>query len=201
MQPTVKEGMGEHFSSPTKKRNNKRKTQTLAFSSFDHEAKKRKLQGEMSSLLKGSSAASNYCIPAKESELKPPEQIKPVSTDILGGNQLVINNEYLFPELPVGDATGSTPTVESKKRRTTPNQAAYNLHSKWTQLISSLIDDFLEYSKLAIGKTESIAPSDLKSRCFHPISCQYKSRKIICLYFDREFLTALRNCYVSDLLL
>lgn len=201
MQPVVKTGMGEHFSSPPKKRNTKRKTQTLAFSSFNPDAKRRKLQAEMDSCREGSSPVSNPFLSTNQPEIQPQEQIKPVSMDWLGGDQSVDNREYLFPEFELRDTAGSTPTAEDKKRRTAPNQTTYNLHSKWTHLIPSLIDDFLEYSKLAIGKTESIAPSDLKSRCLHPLSCQYRSRKIICLFFDREYPIAQQNYYISHLFL
>ncbi|KJA22000.1 hypothetical protein HYPSUDRAFT_67307 [Hypholoma sublateritium FD-334 SS-4] len=195
MQPTVKEGMGSHFSSPTKKRNSKRKTQTQAFVSFDHEAKKRKLQAELDSLqaMEGSlPVSSNPFVSEKQSKPKPKGPIKPVSTDFFGGSQAVNHGDYLFPELE--DTAGSTPTVENKKRRTAPNQAAYNLHSKWTRLIPSLVDDFLEYSKVTIGKIVTTAPFTLKSRCLHPLSCQYKSRKIICLYFDHFKNITVTSC-------
>ena len=189
MQPTVKDGMGEHFSSPPRKRNSKRKTQTPAFTTFDHEAKKRKLQEKLKSFSEGSSTALNPSLPADESEVKRQEEIIPAFTDFLKGSQPVNNSDD--PEQVASGDAGSTLTVtENKKRRTVPNQSAHNLHTKWTQLIPSLIDDFLEYSKLAIGKAESIAPSELKCRCSHPHSCQYKSCKIICLYFDRKYLTA-----------
>lgn len=192
MQPTVKDGMGEHFSSPPKKRNSKRKTQTPAFTTFDHEAKKRKLQDKLKSFVEGSSQALNPSLPAEMSEVKRQEHVIPASTDFLKENQSTNNSDH--PELAGGDAT------DNKKRRTAPNQSAHNLHTKWTQLIPSLIDDFLEYSKLAIGKAESIAPSELKCRCSHPQSCQYKYCKIICLYFDRKNPAAQCNCYESDLL-
>ncbi len=159
-------GWGNIFSSPPKKRNGKRKCQTPAYTTFDHEAKKRKLQEKLKSFVEGNSAALNPSLPAEESEVKRQEHIPaftaeepevkrqehiPAFTDILKGNQPVNNSDY--PQLSTGD-TGSTP-VENKKRRTVPNQSAHNLHVKWTQLIPSLIDDFLEYSKLAIAKKKA----------------------------------------------
>lgn len=184
MQPAVKKGMGELFSTPPKKRNDKRKTQTAAFGAFDHETKKRKLLAELDSMAEGGLPPSNPYFSTGQPGFKPQEQIESGSMDLLGENQPVDRGEFASPELK--DTTESTPTVESKKKRITPNQAEHKQHTNWAQLIPTLVDDFLEYSKHAIGKAENVAPSDLRSSCLNPPMCQHKSRKITCLYFDRE---------------
>lgn len=86
------------------------------------------------------------------------------------------------------------PDVEmlNPKRRILPNTAAYDLYHKWTTIVPGLVEEYLRYMNMTIGKPVGPGCSSeiFRSEC----SCGHlrvKISSLTCLFYDRECLYAL----------
>ena len=78
--------------------------------------------------------------------------------------------------------------IPSKTRRIGPDAAANLLYDQWKALLPRLVDPLLLF--LSTTKGTKYSPlSGLRSSCLHPDLCATRSRTVLCLFFDRTYLT------------
>jgi hypothetical protein len=87
------------------------------------------------------------------------------------------------------------------ERRIVPDGDAYRLYNSWKTLLPSLVDPFLKYTQISIGKIVQPATS-IPTTCTK--LCSVKSTDIICLYLDRKWYYKIicklvgTNCSLPD---
>ena len=161
--PSTSRGLGQHFTSPKKKRN-PRKSQTLV--SIPGQAKKRQhLHDRLHDLLNHKKV---HAPAACETSLDAaPEGSTPETETIRF--------------MDVEEADGGEPSDHSP-----PMQRARvgNLFSHWKSVIPTMVRPYLEYLGETLGKPlPRHAPS--LSACLR--DCEKRSTNITCLYFDCKF--------------
>ena len=159
-------GLGVAFSSPVK-RSEKRKT-TAYVLPLGRDIKRRRLQEKLRLLQSGQSEVSN-----------PGSRLCP---DTNSDADLEVPTP--LDELP-GLPDDHPPLDLPKTRRILPDQSAYSLYAKWSQVIPTLTPPFLSYIATSTG-TATEPPSSLQSKCV--AECFRKSCTILCLFQDRELL-------------
>ena len=165
--PSTTRGLGQHFTSPKKKKN-PRKTQTLV--SFPGQAKKRqRLLDRLNSLL-------NH---------------KTVDEPAVCETFLDAAPEGLTPEMdPIGfmdvDNANNANNADEPTKRCLPKQRARidHLFSHWKSVIPTMVRPYLEYLGDTLGKPLPQHASSL-SACLR--NCEKRSTNITCLYFDCKF--------------
>jgi hypothetical protein len=98
-----------------------------------------------------------------------------------------IPNEWMeedfFPDAPA--SLPRTP-LSAKDRRIGPDAATDLLYDQWKALTPRLIDPLLLFLSTTKG-TKDTPLSGLRSCCIQPDLCETKTRKVLCLFFDRAY--------------
>jgi len=189
-----------HFTSPVKSRTPKRKTQTMASSAWNLQAKKKRLDAELAALLSepskplglvsedwdgmGSSGASgDMCVDNNTaSGFTKNSPMFDVGLDLLHAHNVSNKTEDVQP----------TVDAAAKEKRLTPDQAALRLCTSWKALLPTLTDDLLGYYDLSSGKPLQAISLVYSEACPDGTCTSKKSTNILCLYFDRTLLVVMQ---------
>ena len=183
-------GLGVHFTSPTKARNPKRKTQTQASSTLDPLSKQHRLETKLAQLL-APSTLNDQAIPAGFQDLA---AVDSECAEAWEGSEKFPGDQGYNIEAP-NDPFTSSDTVCStdslkigsgNTRRLTPNQAAINLYAKWQATVPTLVDDILSYYSSSVGRKIKPVNGLVEEGCPSCICVEFKSLNVLVLYFDRE---------------
>ena len=79
----------------------------------------------------------------------------------------------------------STP-IPAKVRRTGPDAEANLLYQQWRALIPRLVSPFLSFISATHGQ-KTFPLDGVRSTCLKPDVCVAKTRKVLCLFFDRMY--------------
>jgi hypothetical protein len=74
----------------------------------------------------------------------------------------------------------------AKIRRTGPDAAANLLYEQWKALTPRLIAPLVRFLSTTKG-IKYYPPGDIRASCLHPDLCATKTRKVLCLFFDRMY--------------
>ncbi|KIN99430.1 hypothetical protein M404DRAFT_30479 [Pisolithus tinctorius Marx 270] len=172
--PSTSFGLGQHFSSPTK-RHNKRKTQTNVIIP-GQSAKWQCLLQQLSDLLNHKSSPS----PLSTINSPPPE---PTIPDALDDTDTI---QHSGDELSPKDvADYSMPSV-----------AVDRLYDNWMAVIPTIIEPYLQYMAETVGKPLITYDKPL-SGC--QAGCELKHSSLLCLYFDRFATVTVLSCVCTSL--
>jgi len=162
-------GMGQHFSTP-KKRRNKKKTQAHVILP-GHSTKRQRLLQHLDDIFNDKS-----CEPEPPSS--PPTVFSP-DDGIIDPSSPVDDTlfQHLADEPPHEDVIGS----DSVRSIT-----ADRLYESWSMVIPTIIESYLRYLTDTIGKPLSMHDT-LLHNCHG--DCEPKCSSLLCLYFDRASLT------------
>jgi len=194
MLPSKASGLGAHFTSPTKLRNPKRKTQTMTSSVLDSQAKKRRLHEELARLLKQPQDSEDW-EDVDMSANRDKEQVEEMNVDGVQENFSIFAQDLPKPpgsHFSSHEAAGSDSPSSSK--RLTPDRAALNLCASWQALMPTLVDDFLAYYGKSVGHHIQPIPPVYSEGCPTGACMEYKSTNILCLYFDRMWSITIPRC-------
>jgi hypothetical protein len=183
----VSSGLGRHFVSPRKPRD-KKKTQTVV-NLPGADAKRRRILTAMEELMNPQHQASTsmppnpYSLPIAN---QPPDS---------GDDMIIYDVEML--DLPVEPEPALKPEEAQAKRRISPDKSADSLYSSWSTLIPTLVDAQIKYSARTHGKPFQ-NPHEVISACA-TLRCTPKRMSLICLFFDRKFLTIYNGGLSNDI--
>ncbi|RDB29776.1 hypothetical protein Hypma_013855 [Hypsizygus marmoreus] len=79
------------------------------------------------------------------------------------------------------------------KRRTVPDQNAYTLYDRWSQVLPDLVEPLLTYIARTSGKRLESTPNKLRSHC-RQASCKVQVSHITCLHFDHFDVVEVHGC-------
>lgn len=180
-QSAVTGGLGNHDSSPNKKRNEKRKTQVTTSSSFDAAAKKRRLEATLIQLLAPHSSSAST-----DKQIDNDNDWEDIDMDETPIEPTLDDETLPQPENEiVTQSDDGNCKPKGRPKRLTPNQATQNLYDSWRLLLPTLVDDLLAYTSDSVGSVVKHVEGELHGEC--TTGCISKVSKITCLYYDREF--------------
>jgi hypothetical protein len=113
--------------------------------------------------------------------LKQPAKVdcqSPSDENLLDADNSWVDLNSDEPQLELEPRAPTPPT-----KRITPNAEAYRLYHAWKELLPSLIDPFLHYTRISVGKIVQPA-SNIPGKCTR--SCPMKSVNVLSLYHDRK---------------
>jgi hypothetical protein len=186
-------GLGAHFTSPIKARNPKRKTHIQAANTIDPASKRQRLEAELAQLLAHSPQCeqtarwSDPCVDGEECSNKAFDS-EYDSVERTGDNLYHDAETYsdFISEPPSSSMLDAS--ANQKSRRLTPDQAAVNLFAKWQATVPTLVSDILSYYNSSVGHQIKPVKDLVQEGCPLRSSCaDFKSSKVLCLYFDRKF--------------
>ena len=101
--------------------------------------------------------------------------------------------ERFSPTSADNDCTDAQPSHsehDPHPQRLLPDEAAQNLYRKWTLLVRELEEEYLGYTRQAIGRLGRSPEADTYGGCFSEL-CTTKSTPIQCLHFDCVYFLCL----------
>ncbi|KAF7977559.1 hypothetical protein HWV62_3356 [Athelia sp. TMB] len=104
------------------------------------------------------------------------------------------------PQEPVQDSGPTVVNVGSpSKRRILPNAADYRLYHEWMNIIPTLVDDYIHYANITMGKPPGPSPEEIfREGCV----CHDEKLKVVtltCLYVDYYRIVKVYGCLCSPL--
>jgi CxC1 like cysteine cluster associated with KDZ transposases len=160
-------GLGIQFESPVKRRN-KKKTTTYVIPP-GNAAKRRRLLEKLARL-KAPPIETTPNVEDHTPVLDDATFEQPELPNRLDDQDFPLNQDPDHDAVPV-------------KRRILPDHTAYNLYDKWTEVLPGLIDPLLVYMTESAGK---IVKRVGRLHCECLKSCNLKTGKILCLFYDRK---------------
>jgi hypothetical protein len=168
-QQPLSNGLGKHFTSPTKARD-KRKT-TVIVRLPGQETKRRRLLEKLQRLQN-----PKYESPSTDLASQVPLD-EPCSMDID-----IDNDGWEDIQPKPAQSESSQPT--KVPRRILPDTESGRLYAAWKHLLPSLVNSLIDYMSTSTGHIV-IPAMDLNSKC-EQSSCAPKDTKVLCLHFDRK---------------
>ena len=174
-------GLGQHYSSPIKKRDKKKTTQRVEVPGQGY--RMRKALGKIAQLMSESKPEP----PLSEST---PGECTSETDDIPNFHSTALDDQVMDNDPTFQPENEPQPSSHSSsqrsQRRQLPDTEATNLYAAWLDLLPSLVAPLLAYTTVSKGQPIS-AIGDLRSSCEREW-CVTKTTSIQCLYFDRERL-------------
>ena len=93
----------------------------------------------------------------------------------------------LQTDQPPPEPADSSPGKGKSKRRILPNAADYRLYYEWMNIIPTLVDDYLEYTKATMGQPIGLGPEEIYRKGCVCDDEKLKSTTITCIYVDCEW--------------
>jgi len=160
--PSTSSGMGQHFSSP-KRRRHKRKNQTDVIIPGQNVKRQRLLQ-RLDDLL-------NCKLPVPPSSVTNDALSDEIIEDASGDTDPIQHEDNSVDE--------------DIHHNSTPSVATCRLYDNWITVIPTVIESYLQYLAETIGKPLT-SPDAALFGCHG--GCEPKPTSLLCLYFDRTFL-------------
>lgn len=183
-------GAGLHIVSPQKAAPKRKGRYQLATTALDRETKRRRLLEELAILSTPPTPPNPIVENSSSSDMTAeglgvPEQPSGDTEEVDGWED--IEDSKGHDPASVGASTVLGKDSTTKQKRLCPNEAAFALHSRWKDLLPTLVDPLLGYVSGSICKPLCPIEQDLVGSCVRPSKrCSTKTTKILCLYFDRE---------------
>ncbi|CAA7265927.1 unnamed protein product [Cyclocybe aegerita] len=204
-QQPVTSGLGEIFVSPAKRRKSgKHMPASEALST----AGKREMLERRLRDLDTPAASSNWTTHANASE---PELTNPSREGLCSNSSEFPPDEgnkcCPIPEVQSADSDAMNlgreyldPSAFPNAKRTTPNDAAYTLYKRWSEVLPTLVDPLLFYINRTLGTKLPTVVSGIKPNCQKPNICSARNQDIVCLFSDRFENLVVHSCDCQGLL-
>jgi hypothetical protein len=179
-------GLGKHFTSPQKRRTNKRKTKTTE--SFAVNQRQAGIQARLAALEREEEERlleEKHCA-QHEPQLGQTgdERTNAHKAETPEDVEMFWEHEPANPEEGRVDRECRATETEDKKRskRLIPDQFSEALFAKWDLLIPELIEPYLQYTRATFGMAWERCSSDIRSRCAK-LDCTERKYQLIGLLF------------------
>ena len=181
-QPATK-GFGQAFRSPNKRRDTRKSSTYVTY--LGQEDKIRRLKEKLAQL----QASSTEGLMVVEEGEGGGEGGDLTENDEAQGSSPV-PDDWMDVEGPpnIPEPLPSPPRtpISAKIRRTGPDATAHLLYQQWKALTPRLISPLVRFLSTTKGIKYS-PPGEIRASCLHPHLCAMKTRKVLCLFFDRTY--------------